>query len=77
MSQAGAARLDRTQLEGRACLLCAAPQDRFSLYPVGRIDDGPVFVCECVGAPTIRHLQAGGELRFAVGEINALIDEGD
>jgi hypothetical protein len=36
-----------------------------------------VFVCDCVGDYTVRHLQAGGEIRLAAGEINAAIDEGE
>jgi hypothetical protein len=77
MSQAGAARLGHSQLEGRACLLCAAPSGRVALYPVGRIDGVQVFVCDCVGGYTVRHLQAGGEIRLAAGEINAVIDQSE
>jgi hypothetical protein len=75
LSQKGAARLDRTQLEGRACLLCAALSGGVALYPVGCIDGVQVFVCDCVGDYTVRHLLTGGEIRLAAGEINATIDD--
>lgn len=75
MSQAGAARLARSQLEGRAAFCVLPRRAAFALLPVGRIDGVQVFVCDCVGSYTVRHLQAGGEFRLAAGEIDADIDQ--